>query len=94
MSVTMDNEAVRRRLLELADSKYQSFQSGLVPGVDNLLGVRVPDLRKLAKEIAKGDWEAFLGKNGPVMIRNGMKMICCRGLSLPVRKWTLNAVWI
>lgn len=72
MSVTMDNEAVRRRLLELADSKYQSFQSGLVPGVDNLLGVRVPDLRKLAKEIAKGDWEAFLGKNDREWYENDM----------------------
>lgn len=33
------------------------------PGTDNILGVRVPALRKLAKEIVRGDWEAFLLEN-------------------------------
>lgn len=59
----LNKEAVRRRLLELADGRYREFHGGLLPGVDNILGVRVPDLRKLAKEIAKGDWEAFLLEN-------------------------------
>ncbi len=68
----MDSQTVCRRLLELADSKYQSFQSGLVPGADNLLGVRVPELRKLAKEIAKGDWEAFLAENDREWYENDM----------------------
>lgn len=56
-------EAVRERLLSLADADYQKFHGGLLPGIDNILGVRVPDLRKLAKEIAKGDWETFLLEN-------------------------------
>lgn len=53
-------EAVRERLQELADLKYQEFHSKLLPGIDNILGVRVPQLRNLAKEIAHGDWESFL----------------------------------
>ena len=56
---TFTKEAVRERLLSLADADYQKFHGGLLPGIDNILGVRVPDLRKLAKEIAKGDWETF-----------------------------------
>ena len=59
----MTQETIRKRLLEQAEPKYQEFQSRLMPGVDNVLGVRVPALRKLAKEIAKGDWETFLREN-------------------------------
>lgn len=54
---------VYHRLEELADPQYQKFHSGLLPGVENVLGVRVPDLRKLAKEIAMGDWQTFLKEN-------------------------------
>lgn len=68
----MTKEAVRQRLLELADDKYREFHSGLLPGIDNILGVRVPDLRKLAKEIAKGDWESFLAENDREWYENDM----------------------
>ena len=44
---------VRKRLLELQDKKYQKFHSSLVPNIDNVLGVRVPDIRKIAKELSK-----------------------------------------
>ena len=40
-----------QQLKELADPKYQKFHSGLLPDVDNVLGVSVPKLRKLAKEL-------------------------------------------
>ena len=40
-----------QQLKELADPKYQKFHSGLLPSVDNILGVSVPKLRKLAKEL-------------------------------------------
>ena len=55
----MEN-ALRKRLCELADEKYRQFHSGLVPGADNILGVRVPHLRELAKTLARGDWRHFL----------------------------------
>jgi 3-methyladenine DNA glycosylase AlkD len=53
-------KTVRERIFEMADPKYRQFQSGLLPGIDNILGVRLPDIRKLAGEIAKGDWRTFL----------------------------------
>ncbi|MEY8687254.1 DNA alkylation repair protein [Bacteroides sp. AN502(2024)] len=54
-------ENIRKELQALADSKYQEFHSALVPGVGNILGVRVPQLRILAKEIAKReDWRVFV----------------------------------
>ena len=56
----LTQEEIRARLLELADPGYREFHGKLLPGTDNILGVRVPALRKLAKEIVRGDWEAFL----------------------------------
>lgn len=51
---------IRNQLLEHVDEKYQEFQSKLIPDNTNLLGVRLPVLRKIAKEIAKGEWEQYL----------------------------------
>lgn len=55
----MEN-TIRQRLFELSDEKYRQFHSGLVPDADNILGVRLPRLRELAKELAKDDWRNFL----------------------------------
>lgn len=54
------NESIRQQLFDLAEPNYQKFSSRLLPGVDNLLGVRIPTLRKLAKSVTKGDWRAYL----------------------------------
>jgi len=70
MSIT--KEMVRERLLALEDPGYREFHSKLLPGVDNVLGVRVPELRKLAKEIAKGDFETFLAENDREWYENDM----------------------
>ncbi len=53
-------DTIIKKLQDLADEKYRQFHSNLCPGVENILGVRVPALRKLAKEICKGDWRSFL----------------------------------
>ncbi len=56
----MDNEEIRKKLLELADEKYKKFQKGLCPNTNNIIGVRIPLLRNLAKEIVKQDSETYL----------------------------------
>lgn len=53
---------IRKQLEALADEKYQAFSSKLIPGVTNHLGVRLPALRKMAKEIAHGSWVEFLAQ--------------------------------
>ena len=42
-------EHVVKKLKELADEQYLVFHQKLVPGTDNLLGVRLPEIKKLAK---------------------------------------------
>lgn len=53
-------KTVREQILALVDDDYREFHSKLVPGTENILGVRLPHLRALAKEIAKGDWRNYL----------------------------------
>lgn len=53
------NNPIRERLENLADEKYRTFAASLLPGCEYILGVRLPLLRKLAKDIAKGDWRYY-----------------------------------
>ena len=58
--VRMDTEKL---LFDLQDIKYRDFQAKLMPTVDpeNMIGVRTPELRKLAKTLAKdSEADAFL----------------------------------
>lgn len=53
-------EEVRNFLLENSEEKYRDFSKALIPGEETMLGVRLPVLRKKAKELAKGDWREEL----------------------------------
>lgn len=44
---------MRAQLEQLAEEEYRAFTAKLLPGVTDILGVRVPKLRALAKDIAK-----------------------------------------
>ena len=51
----MITEEIRQSLFELQDIKYRDFQVKLIPGKDmeTMIGVRTPELRKLAKQMLK-----------------------------------------
>lgn len=51
---------LREQLFEMAEPGYRAFVSPLMPGVENVIGIRIPTLRKIAREIARGDWRTFL----------------------------------
>lgn len=53
-------EEIREILREKSEADYRDFSASLVPGSKPLLGVRLPVLRKLAKEMVKGDWRALI----------------------------------
>lgn len=56
-------EYVRKRLFEMQDKKYRDFNSKLIPTINKktIIGVRTPNLRKLAKElITHPDIDIFL----------------------------------
>ena len=51
----MINEEIREKLYDHQDLKYRDFQVKLIPGMEpeKMIGVRTPDLRKIAKQMAK-----------------------------------------
>lgn len=51
---------VREKIVSMAEREYGKFSQGLIPGKEHILGIRLPLLRNLAKEYAKGDWESLL----------------------------------
>ena len=53
-------EKIRIELEKIAEENYRIFATKLIPNVDNLLGVRLPRLRKIAKKIAQLDYEYYL----------------------------------
>lgn len=53
-------QEIRQKMQALAEEDYREFNRKLIPGVDRVLGIRLPVLRKFAKETAKGDFRAYL----------------------------------
>lgn len=53
---------IKEEILKMSEPQYQQFNAKLLPGVENIQGVRLGNLRKLAKKIVKDDWQTFLQK--------------------------------
>ncbi len=51
---------LRERLFAARDEDFRDFSVKLIPGCGNMIGVRTPVMREMAKEIAGGDWRTFL----------------------------------
>ena len=51
---------IRKKLFEMQDLKYKEFDSSLCPNVEKIIGVRIPQLRAMAKEIASNEYKEFL----------------------------------
>ena len=79
--MTLERSEIRRRLEELAEPGYRDFNCKLLPGVEDMLGVRTPALRRLAREIAKGDWRGYVDQ-----VRTGSRV-------KPATKSACSGVW-
>lgn len=52
---------IRKELLELKDEEYGRFQKKLCPDTNlEIIGIRIPKLRNLAKELAEEDYKYYL----------------------------------
>lgn len=78
----IDGLTVREHLFELTKRGNRKFTASLHPGVDHIWGIRIPDLRNLAKRIAKSDWERYLEQAGheylEERILHGLVLGCIR----------------
>lgn len=55
-------ERIKEQLEDLAEEEFRCFTQKLLPGVDGVLGVRLPKLRIIAKRLAKTNWSEYLEK--------------------------------
>lgn len=51
--MTNINEKILNDIKKNQDQKYQKFQSNLCPNVNNIIGIRVPDIRKYVRKLHK-----------------------------------------
>ena len=58
----MSYEYFIKELYSLQDLKYKEFQSKLIMS-NNLIGVRTPELKRIAKIIARSDYKSFFKEN-------------------------------
>jgi len=67
---------IQTELINAADKRYREFNSSLLPGTDNVLGVSIPKLRKfakqLAKELTKEEWSTFVKDATPTYYEETM----------------------
>ncbi len=54
------NHWIKNQLESFKEPDFQAFTSRLLPGVKHILGVRLPKLREMARQLSKGDWEGYL----------------------------------
>lgn len=77
---------IRKHLEKNAEQEYQKFSASLIPNINNVLGVRIPTLRKLSKELIKNNnLEKFLkNSNFKYMEEYALKGILIGLLKLPI----------
>ena len=52
--------SIQKELLKCQDDDYKLFVQKLIPNCDNIIGVRMPCLKKMAREIAKNNPYTFI----------------------------------
>lgn len=54
---------IKEELFRIKEVSYKKFSASLLPGVDNVLGVRLPFLRNIAKSVSRSDFRTFFKEN-------------------------------
>lgn len=60
----LNGKTIPEWLTELGKEGNAMFVASLNPGIPHVLGVRLGDMRRLAKQIAASDWEGYLDSVG------------------------------
>ena len=85
-------EKIRQELEKIAEENYRIYTAKLIPNIDNLLGVRLPKLRKIAKKIIQTDYEYYLAMDNPLYFEEVMLQGMIIGkINLP---WTKRSYYV
>lgn len=83
----LDDLTIKEHLLRLAERGNKSFTESLNPGVEHVLGIRIPDLRQLAKQISRANWEEYLLTADSFTWRSVCCKVWCWDTSSPMTMW-------
>lgn len=87
-------DAVRKKLQEMAEPAYRDFSAALVPGCANMLGVRLPLLRKLAKALDEESVTALLAEEKEIYFEETMlKGMLIASRRMPLEKRLELTAW-
>ena len=64
------------QLNKLADAEYKAFNKKIIPTKQVVLGVRLPALRKIAKDICRNNPKDFLAANKNNIFEDSKVIIC------------------
>ena len=78
----MTNKEIRNELENLSDKKYKDFHTGLCPNSSEILGVRVPKIKELAKRIIKQSNDDEIERYLNNALDNSYEEILLQGLVL------------
>lgn len=62
----------KEKLKQLQNEKLKNFNKKIIPTAQKVYGITVPELRKLAKEIAAGDYEDYIKNNCDIYFEETM----------------------
>lgn len=79
-----DYEALLAEWQLCSDEAYKKFNESLIPGTQTAYGVRVPEMRRMAKAIVKNDPEGFLAVSRP----DSFEEVLLRGIVIASMKTT------
>lgn len=65
-------EKIKQILINESENDYKKFSSNLIPNIDNILGIRIPTLRKISKQIYTENWQDFLNEENPEFMEETM----------------------
>lgn len=82
------NNKLKKQLLSLSDNEYKQFTKKLLPGIDSIIGVRIPKLRKIAKQIASKDAILYLNNASD----NSFEEIMIQGLVIGYTNMELSEI--
>ncbi|MNI54097.1 DNA alkylation repair enzyme [compost metagenome] len=78
----------------MADQKYQKFATALIPNIDKdtVLGVRLSELRKIAKALLKDNWRAYLQENLRCLENEYFEEIMIQGMLIGYLKTDIEEI--
>ena len=87
-----DCAALRRELESLADPAYKAFNESLLPGVETAYGIRLPQMRQVAKALLRQDPVGFLEHFQPNCYEETqLRGLVIGGMKLP---WEEKRPWV